>query len=186
MTQIADQILTSIQDVTGNKKTSLHEPIFNGNEWDYLKECLDSTYVSSVGKFVNKFEKSLVNLTGSKHAIAVVNGTAAIHLSLLLAGVKENQEVLTPALTFVATANAINYLKATPHFIDNDEDTLGVDPKKLFDYLNNFTEQRNGECINLKTQKVIKAIVPTHIFGHPCKISEIVDIDRGYFVTIRK
>ena len=184
MTQIADQILTSIQDVTGNKKTSLHEPIFNGNEWDYLKECLDSTYVSSVGKFVNKFEKSLVNLTGSKHAIAVVNGTAAIHLSLLLAGVKENQEVLTPALTFVATANAINYLKATPHFIDNDEDTLGVDPKKLFDYLNNFTEQRNGECINLKTQKVIKAIVPTHIFGHPCKISEIVDIAKDFNIKV--
>jgi len=182
--QIGQQIIDSIHNVIGRKDSSLHEPVFNGNEWCYLKECLDSTYVSSVGKFVDKFEQSLVDLTGAKYAIALVNGTAAIHLALILADVKEEDEVLTPTLTFVATANAIRYLKATPHFIDNDEDTLGVDPKKLYDYLDKFTKQIDGKCINIKTNKIIKAIVPTHIFGHPCKINEIVNIARQFNINV--
>ena len=182
--QISQQIINSIRSVIGSQDSSLHEPVFNGNEWDYLKECLDSTYVSSVGKFVDKFEQSLVKLTGAKYAIALVNGTAAIHLSLILADVKDGDEVLTPTFTFVATANAISYLKATPHFIDNDEDTLGVDPKKLYEYLNKFTKQKDGKCINIKTNKIIKAIVPTHIFGHPCKIDEIVDIAKNFNIIV--
>jgi len=182
--KITQQIIDSIHSVIGTKDSNLHEPVFNGNEWLYLKECLDSTYVSSVGEFVNKFEQSLVDLTGAKYAIALVNGTAAIHLALVLADVKEGDEVLAPALTFVATANAITYLKATPHFIDNDEDTLGVDPKKLYEYLNKFTKQKDGKCINIQTNKIIKAVVPTHVFGHPCKIDEIVDVANKFNIIV--
>ena len=120
--QIGQQIIDSIHNVIGVKDCSLHEPVFDGNEWHYMKECLDSTYVSSVGKFVGQFEQSLVDLTGAKYAIALVNGTAAIHLALILADVGEGDEVLAPTFTFVATANAISYLKATPHFVDNNED----------------------------------------------------------------
>ncbi|MDC0182756.1 LegC family aminotransferase [Nitrosomonadales bacterium] len=182
--QIGQQIINSIHNVIGVKDCSLHEPVFDGNEWHYMKECLDSTYVSSVGKFVGQFEQSLVDLTGAKYAIALVNGTAAIHLALILADVAEGDEVLAPTFTFVATANAISYLKATPHFVDNNEDTLGVDPKKLYEYLNKFTKQKDGKCINLKTNKIIKAIIPTHVFGHPCKIDEIVDIARKFNILV--
>ena len=182
--QIGQQIIDSIHNVIGVKDCSLHEPVFDGNEWHYMKECLDSTYVSSVGKFVGQFEQSLVDLTGAKYAIALVNGTAAIHLALILADVGEGDEVLAPTFTFVATANAISYLKATPHFVDNNEDTLGVDPKKLYEYLNKFTKQKDGKCINLKTNKIIKAIIPTHVFGHPCKIDEIVDIARKFNILV--
>ena len=126
----------------------LHEPSFAGNEWLYLKECLDSSLVSSAGPFVDRFETDLAAYTGAKHAIAVVNGTAALHIALKLAGVGSNDEVLVPALTFVATANAISYCNAIPHFVDCAERTLGVDAAKLRGYLNHHTTQQAGQCVN--------------------------------------
>ena len=135
-TQLADQIINSISDVIGPGPAGLHEPKFHGNEWLYLKECLDTTYVSSVGSFVEQFENDLVRYTGAKYAISVINGTAALHIALLLAGVKKDDEVLIPDLTFVATANAVAYCNAVPHFVDSEERTLGIDTAKLRDYLN--------------------------------------------------
>lgn len=156
--------------MTGPGPVPLHEPRFAGNEWAYLKECLDSTFVSSVGKFVDRFESDLAAYTGARHAIAVVNGTAALHVALRLAGVCPGDEVLLPALTFVATANAVSYCGATPHFVDSSEDTLGVDPQALRTYLEQAAEIRGGQCINRKTGRVIRALVPMHAFGHPIDI----------------
>jgi len=120
---ISDEVIVAIQGVIGDEGASLHEPRFEGNEWVYLKECLDSTFVSSVGKFVDRFEADLVDYTGAKHAIAVVNGTAALHIALKLSGVISGDEVLLPALTFVATANAVTYCNAVPHFVDSEDDS---------------------------------------------------------------
>ena len=147
---ITDQIFNAIQTVVGAAPVALHEPRFAGNEWAYLKECLDSTYVSSVGKFVDRFESALVEFTGAKHAVAVMNGTAALHVALKLAGVRTGDEVLVPTLTFVATANAVTYCNAVPHFVDSEERTLGVDPRALRSYLQSATALRGGECINHK------------------------------------
>ncbi len=172
LTALPEQIVAAIRAVVGAGPVALHEPSFAGNEWLYLKECLDSTFVSSVGKFVDRFEADLAAFTGAKHAVAVVNGTAALHIALKLAGVKAGDEVLMPALTFVATANAVAYCDAIPHFVDSSVPTMGVDADKLRDYLAGHTEQRAGQCINRATGRVIRAIVPMHTFGHP------VDLDR--------
>ena len=123
-------VVDAVRAVVGPAPVALHEPRFAGNEWAYLKECLDSTSSRRSGKFVDRFEAELAAFTGAKHAIAVVNGTAALHVALQLAGVGRGDEVLVPALTFVATANAVAYCGATPHFVDSEERTLGVDPAR--------------------------------------------------------
>jgi perosamine synthetase len=174
------QVISALRSVLGSKPVALHEPSFVGNEWLYLKECLDSTYVSSVGKFVDRFELELASFTGAKHAIAVVNGTAALHVSLLLAGVKPGDEVLLPALTFIATANAVAYAQATPHFVDSEERSLGMDARALRDYLSSTTEMRGGHCINRSTGRVIRAIVPMHTFGHPVDIQALLAIAHDF------
>ncbi|GIO07339.1 perosamine synthetase [Brevibacillus reuszeri] len=158
---------------------SLHEPTFQGNEWNYVKECIDTGWVSSVGKYVNQFEQMLVEYTGVKHAIAVVNGTAALHICLKLVGVQPNDEVLIPALTFIATANAVSYCGAIPHFVDSSNDTLGIDPFKLDYYLDEICERRKDGSYNKITGRRIKAMVPMHTFGHP------VDLDALFDVCIR-
>lgn len=180
MNELEKNIVQAIKSVIGDKKHSLHEPIFNGNEWIYLKDCLDSTYVSSVGNYVTNFEKNISDFVGSKYAVAVSSGTAALHLALHVAGISKNDEVLLPALTFVATANAITYCNAIPHFVDSDEETFGVDSNKLIEYLDENTKQRDGQCINLKTGRVIKALIPVHIFGHPCQIDELIELCAKY------
>ncbi len=162
----------------------LHEPSFNGNEWLYLKECLDSTFVSSVGKFVDRFEADLAALAGAKHAIAVVNGTAALHIALKLAGVKTDDEVLIPALTFVATANAVTYCGAMPHFADSEARTLGVDAAKLRDYLANYTEQHTGQCVNRATGRVVRALVPMHAFGHPVDLDGLMALAHDFNLAL--
>ncbi len=162
----------------------MHEPHFAGNEWLYVKECLDSTFVSSVGKFVDRFEADLANYTGAAYAIAVVNGTAALHLALRLAGVDQNDEVLTPALSFVATANAISYCGATPHFVDSEERTLGVDAAALREYLRDITDLRGGVCVNRVTGHVIRALVPMHTFGHPVDIEGLVAVARDFRMVL--
>jgi aminotransferase in exopolysaccharide biosynthesis len=184
MIEIADQIVNAIRSVIGSAPAALHEPSFDGNEWIYIKECLDSTFVSSVGKFVDRFEVDLANYTGTKHAVAVVNGTAALHIALMLAEVQPGDEVLVPALTFIATANAITYCNATPHFVDSEINTLGVDAYKLRRYLLEKTEQRLGKCVNRDTGKVIRALVPMHTFGHPADLDSLMSISRDFNIVV--
>jgi len=183
-THLADEIVVAIRSVVGAGPVALHEPSFNGNEWLYLKECLDSTFVSSVGKFVDRFEDDLAKFTGAKHAVAVVNGTAALHIALKLAGVQADDEVLVPALTFIATTNAVTYCNATPHFVDSEVSTLGVDAAKLRDYLMSHTEQRSGQCFNRATGQVIRALVPMHTFGHPVDLDGLLSIAHDFNITL--
>ncbi|HHD79685.1 MAG TPA: LegC family aminotransferase, partial [Epsilonproteobacteria bacterium] len=154
----------------------LHEPRFLGNEKKYLNECIDSTFVSSVGKYVDRFEEIIAEYTGAKYAIATSNGTSALHISLLLSGIEAGDEVITQPLTFIATCNAIDYCNAKPIFLDVDKDTMGLSPKALEVFLQANTTQKDGECINNTTGKVIRACVPMHTFGHACKIDEIAQI----------
>ena len=173
-----------MRSVVGITPAALHEPSFAGNEWLYLKECLDSTFVSSAGKFVDRLEVELAAYTGAKHAIAVVNGTAALHIALKLAGVGANDEVLVPALTFVATANAITYCSAIPHFVDSEERTLGVDAAKLREYLNASTAQHSGQCVNRNSGRVIRALVPMHTFGHPVDLDGMLAIAQDFNLVL--
>lgn len=170
------QVVTAIQGVVGKQPAALHEPTFEGNEWEYLKDCLDSTYVSSVGKYVDQFERDLSEYTGSNYAISVVNGTSALHISLKIAGVVQNDEVLIPALTFVATANAVVYCGAIPHFVDSEESTLGIDPIKLEEYLQEIAFLQSGLCINKSTGRVIRAIVVMHALGHPSNLEGLINL----------
>lgn len=181
---LADQIVSAIREVVGPGPAMLHEPSFNGKEWLYLKECLDSTFVSSVGKFVDRFELELAEFTGAKHAVAVVNGTAALHIALKLAGVAAGDEVLIPALTFVATANAVAYCGAIPHFVDSEATTLGIDAAKLRDYLVSHTEQRANQCVNRTSGRIIRAMVPMHAFGHPVNLDELLAIARDFKLAL--
>lgn len=179
-------VLDALQSVLspGHGFVPLHEPTFAGNEWLYVKECLDTGWVSSVGKFVDRFEEDLAAYTGVKRAVAVVNGTAALHVCLLLAGVKAEDEVLMPALTFIATANAVSYCGAIPHFIDSEESTLGVDPRKLAIYLEEITEQRGDGCYNRLTGRRIRAIVPMHAFGHPVDLDPLLEVCQRFNITL--
>lgn len=154
----------------------LHAPVFIGNEKKYITECIDSTFVSSVGKFVDNFEVMMQNITGAKYAIATVNGTAALHIALYSLGVNKNHEVITQPLTFVATCNAISYTGASPIFIDVNRNNLGMSAESLNDFLTTNCELVDGKCKNKTTNKIIKACVPMHTFGFPCKIDEIIAI----------
>jgi len=185
MADLAKAVLTTIKDVLSSNKVviGLHEPLFEGREWKYVKECLDTGWVSSVGKFVDRFEKELAEYTGVKKAVAVVNGTCALHLALKLAGVKTGDEVIVPTLTFVATANAVSYTGAIPHFVDSEEATLGLDPYKLEIYLNEISEIRNGTCYNKQTGKRVAAVVPMHVFGHPVDLDPLFKVCK-YFKLI--
>jgi perosamine synthetase len=180
----------------------LHAPVFMGNEKKYLNECIDSTFVSSVGKFVDRFEEMVAVYTGAKKAIVTVNGTNALHLALLSVGVTSDSEVITQPLTFIATANAIAYTGAKPVFVDVDLDTMGMSPKSLKKWLEENVEMKNKDEDNAKvkeewspsqsqpqpynktTGKRISAIVPMHTFGHPCRIDEIADICEAYNIPL--
>jgi perosamine synthetase len=163
----------------------LHEPRFIGNEKKYINECIDSTFVSSVGKFVDDFEERIAKFTGAKYAIATTNGTSALHISLILGGVCKDTEVITQPLTFIATCNAISYCEANPIFIDVDRETLGLSHESLEVFLREHTFMNDdGLCVNKKTSKVIKACVPMHTFGHPCKIDEIASICCEYNIVL--
>lgn len=167
----------------------LHVPTFTGNEKKYLNECIDSTFVSSVGKFVSDFEDEVARYTGCKFAIATMNGTAALHVALKLVNVSPGDEVLTQSLSFVATANSIHYCGASPIFLDVDKSTLGLSPDSLETFLKNNTEvstDENGNkiCINKATNKTIKACVPVHVFGHALEIDRVVEICRRYHIPV--
>ncbi|WP_457749362.1 LegC family aminotransferase [Sulfurimonas sp.] len=162
----------------------LHEPKFIGNEKKYLNDCIDSTFVSSVGVYVDKFEKEFASYVGSKYAVATVNGTSALHVSLIVADVQANDEVITQALSFVATCNAISYCGAKPVFVDVDLDTMGMSARALEDFLVKNCEIMNKKCINKRTKNTIKACVPMHTFGHPCKIDEIATICKKWYIVL--
>lgn len=179
------KIVNFIQDTYKTKGfIAIHEPVFAGNEKKYLNDCIDSTFVSSVGEYVDRFEKEFAAKVGSKYAVATVNGTSALHISLLLAGVKIGDEIITQSLTFIATCNAVSYIGAKPIFVDVDLDTMGLSPKSLQEFLEKNCKTDNKQCINKTTNKVIKACVPMHTFGHPCKIDKIKDICDKWFISL--
>ena len=180
----AAQVVGAISSVVGKAPAALHEPRFAGNEWLYVKECIDSTFVSSVGKFVDRFEADLAAYTGARYAVAVVNGTAALHIALKLAGVKSGDEVLVPALTFVATANAVSHCGAAPHFADSEEGTLGMAPGPLREYLESISEIHSGVCINRLTGRPIRALVPMHTFGHPVDMNGLLAVARDFRLAL--
>ena len=167
-----------------DKFIPLHQPRFVGNEKKYLNECIDSTFVSSVGKFVDEFEEKIAKYTGAKYAVASTNGTSAIHISLIVGGVKQDDEVITQPVNFVACCNAISYCNAKPIFIDVDKDSMGLSPSALKFFLENNTTVKNKQCINNRTHKVIKACVPMHSYGHPCRIDEIKKICDEYYIFL--
>ncbi len=178
------KVVDCIRSVVGPGPAPLHAPHFGGKEWTYLKECLDSTFVSSVGKFVDRFEAELADYTGAVRAVAVVNGTAALQIALKLADVAPGDEVLVPALSFIATTNSIAYCGATPHFVDSEERTLGVDPAALRQYLTDTTEMCFGNCVNRRTGMVIRALVPMHTFGHPVNIDGVLSIASDFHIAL--
>ena len=163
---------------------SLHEPVFRGNEKKYLNECIVSTYVSSVGPFVDKFEDLMNQITKTNKTTAVVNGTAALQVGLRLVGVKENDEVITQALTFVATANAIAYNNAYPIFLDVDLDTMGLSPLAVNDFLDEFGELREDGCYNKSTGRKISACLPMHTFGFPVHLDELIKVCKSWRIPI--
>lgn len=177
--------ISFIKDIYGNKDfTPLAVPVFVGNEKKYLEECIDTTFVSSVGQFVDRFEKDIAAYTGCKRAVVCVSGTNALHMSLMLAGVGRDDEVLTQALTFIATCNALSYIGAHPVFIDVDKTTMGLSPDALKEWLVKNSEIRNGQCYNKNTGRRVKACVPMHTFGHPVRIEEIAQICEEYHIEL--
>ena len=183
-TEIVDRIVEAMREVLGPGKHPLHEPCFKGNELNYLTECVKSTFVSSVGQFTERFEKQLAEYTGAKRVVAVVNGTAALQVALRLAGVGQDDEVMMPTLTFVATANAVSYLGAVPHFADSNESTLGLDPEALRQLLAYCAEKKRDGCYNRRTGRKIRAVVPMHTFGHPCDIAGLTAVAREFGLAV--
>ena len=181
---LKNDIIKSIKNVVGKQKHHLHEPLFFGNEIKYLKKTITTNVVSSVGPFVKKFENQITKFTRSKYAISVVNGTEALHLSLVACGVVNNDEVLVPTITFVGTANAIVYSGAIPHFVDSETETLGIDPLKLEKYLEKITIKKGKFYFNKKTKRKIRAIIPVHVFGNICQIDRILKIAKKYNLLI--
>lgn len=171
------QVTDFVHQLFGTEETvPLHAPLFIGNEKKYLNECIDTTFVSSIGKFVDRFEEKMAAYTGAKKAVVCVSGTNALHMAMMLVGVERDDEVLTQALTFIATCNAISYIGAHPVFIDVDMETLGLSPKAVKAWLDKNAELKNDVCYNKKTGRRVKACIPMHTFGHPVKIDELVQI----------
>ena len=166
-----------MSEPVAKRMISLSEPEISGNEWKYIKECLDTGWVSSAGKYVNKFEKMTADYVGTKYAVAVVNGTAAIHLSLLTCDVKPDDEVIVPTLTFIAPVNTVRYCNAVPVFMDCEPETLCIDVQKTSDFISKKCEQRrDGYTYNKGTGRRIKAVIPVHIFGHPVDMNPLLEV----------
>ena len=178
------KITDFIHDLYGAPEVSLHAPCFIGNEKKYLAECIDTTFVSSVGQFVDRFEEKMAQYTGAARAVTCVNGTNALHLALLLVGVERGDEVLTQALTFIATCNAIRYIDAHPVFLDVDKSTMGLSPDAMREWLSRNAEIKDSQCFNKNTQRRIKACVPMHTFGHPARIDEIAAVCKEYHIEL--
>ena len=174
-----------IKEVFGNKEfTPLAVPVFSGNEKKYMEECIDTTFVSSVGKFVDRFENDMAAYAGCKKAVVCVSGTNALHMAMMLVGVERDDEVLTQALTFIATCNAISYIGAHPVFVDVDKDTMGLSPKAVKAWLEANAEIKDGTCYNKTTGRRIKACVPMHTFGHPVHLDELLDVCKEWHIEL--
>lgn len=182
---LATALLAGLRRVLGEAgPVPLHEPEFRGNEWAYVKECLDTGWVSSVGKYVDEFERRLAELTGARHAVAVVNGTAALHVALHVAGVRAGDEVLVPALTFVGTANAVSHCGAVPHFVDSSEATLGLDPGRLAAHLGTVSRRTPQGLENAATGRRIAAVLPMHAFGHPVDLDGLLEVSARFGIPV--
>ena len=179
-----DDFIGRIRHATGPETGGLHEPVFEGNEKRYLADCIDSGFVSSVGPFVTAFEESVREFVGAQHAVAVVNGTAALHLALIAVGVRPGDEILVPAMSFVATANAVSHAGAIAHFVDVDEATWGIDPVALRSHLADVGRMKHGQLHNKQTGRPIKAIVPMHALGHPVAIEQLVAIAEEFGLVV--
>lgn len=183
---LAGEIVRRTRDVAGESAgmIPLHAPEFSGREWELVKDCLDTGWVSSVGAYVDRFERELASLCGVGHAVAVVNGTAALHVALLVAGVKPGDEVIMPSLTFVATANAVSHAGAVPHFVDSSEETLGLDPAALLGHLERIAVHGEAGAINRQTGRRIAAIVPMHTFGFPVDMDPLMEISTAWDIPV--
>jgi perosamine synthetase len=184
---LPDRVVAALRSVlpeAGEHGVPLHEPEFRGREWDYLKDCLDTGWVSSAGGYVDRIERDLEAITGVEHAVATSNGTAALDICLKLAGVRAGDEVLVPALTFVATANAVAYQHATPHFVDSAEATLGVDPARLDAWLSETARLTDEGCVNVRTGAPIRALMVMHVFGHPCDLDGLCEVAARWKLTL--
>ncbi len=177
-------VLKSVLGESGSSPIALHEPNIGQRENELVSKCLSSGWVSSVGEYISEFETGLAKFTNSKHAIAIVNGTAALHLALHAVGVKPGDEVLVPTLSFVATANSVSHCGAIPHFVDSDPETLGLDPLALRKHLSANASLRDGELHNTTTGRRISAVVPMHTFGHPMQIAALIDVAKEYNLTV--
>lgn len=183
---LIESVLGAVREVLGSptETLALHEPEFAGREWDYVRDCIDTGWVSSVGSYVDRFERDLCAVTGASHAVATSNGTSALHICLLLAGVKPGDEVLLPTLTFIATANAVSYLHATPHFVDSERASLGVDAARLDAYLASVARMVDGRCVNRNTGATIRALVVMHVFGHPADLFALDELARRWGLVL--
>ncbi len=180
-----NKIISFIRELYHNKQSILlHEPFFDETEMEYANKAIQSTFVSSVGEYVNQFERTLCKITGSKHAVATVNGTAALHVALKLVGVKSGDEVITQPLSFVATANAIRYCDAHPVFLDVDEDTLGLSVKSVERFLESNCYIEGEKSYNRITKRRVTACVPMHTFGHPCCVDQITELCKRYHIPV--
>jgi perosamine synthetase len=179
-------VLDAVDAVLGDaaRPVELHEPRFGARERELVLDCIDTNWVSSAGKYVTRFEEMVAAATGSRHAVAIVNGTAALHAALVLEGVEQNDEVLLPSITFVATANAVSHAGAIPHFVDSTWDTLGLDPQALAAHLDAVAVRRNGAWVNKQTGRRLRAVVPVHIFGHPVDMAALGEVAARYDLVV--
>lgn len=186
ITFVQDAVVSTVRSLLGEVRepVALHEPEFAGREWEYIKNCLDTGWVSSLGSYVDRIERDIASFVGCGHAVATSNGTSALHICLLLAGVGEGDEVLMPSLTFVATANAVAYCRAVPHFVDSETVSLGVDAAKLDAHLRDNAEIVDGVCINRRTRAPIRALVVMHVFGHPSDIDALSELAQRWKLVL--
>jgi len=184
VTAIAEDFVSLVRQVVPGEGATLHEPVFGGNEKKYLLECIDSGYVSSVGEFVTRFEKDLATYVGAEYAVAVANGTVGLQLALVASGVKPGQEVLVPALSFVATANAVSHTGAIAHFVDVDPETWGLDPVAFRSHLQSIGRLDSGKLLNKNTGREIVAVVPMHTLGHPVDMAGILEVSAEFGLLV--
>src|SRR6202035_5002719 len=179
-------VLEAVDTVLGAaiRPVALHEPRLGAREREFVLDCIDTNWVSTAGKYVNRSEQMVAATTGAVHAIATVNGTAALHAGLLLEGVRPNDEVIVPAITFVATANAVSHTGAIPHFVDSTWDTLGLDAAALDAHLAEISVRRDGELTNRQTGRRLRAVVPVHIFGHPVDMAPLLAVAAKYGIVV--
>jgi perosamine synthetase len=182
----SDAIIKALAGALGDVPLpiSLHEPLFAGNEDQYVSSCIRDGWVSSVGAFVDRFEKELASACGAAYAVATINGTCALHAALVVSGVKPGDEVLVPSLTFVATANSVSHAGAIPHFVEAEAMSLGIDPVALEAHLKQIVTIKNNEAVNKQTGRVIRALVPVHVFGHPCQLEALQKVADAFHLTL--